>query len=139
MIGVPVPVSDEQHDLAVLGHRSIGRVRVEAVALLVSARARSLGPGRGVDLPAAAAAADRVLVVLRGLFRRPQVALLVREVTLLPVRMPLAPAATLLPRLGRQLAVVLAAHSTPQPVIDTGLQQMVEIRLARTANRAPGS
>ena len=40
-------------------------------------------------------------------FWRPQVALLVSEVTLLPVLVPLAPAATLLQRLGSQLAAVL--------------------------------
>jgi hypothetical protein len=70
------------------------------------------------------------------LFWRPQVALLVSEVTLLPVLMPLAPAATLLARFGPQLAVVLAAHGTPQPVIDTELPQMAETRLAKTANRS---
>ncbi|MGO8884386.1 MAG: DUF6933 domain-containing protein [Streptosporangiaceae bacterium] len=37
-------------------------------------------------------------------FWRPQVALLGSEVTLLPVLMPLAPAATLLQRLGPELA-----------------------------------
>jgi hypothetical protein len=47
---------------------------------------------------------------------RPQVALLVSEVTLLPVLMPLAPAATLLARFGPQLAVVLAARAAhPSP------------------------
>jgi hypothetical protein len=46
------------------------------------------------------------------LFWRPQVALLVSEVTLLPVLMPLAPAATFLQRFGPQLTAVLAAHGT---------------------------
>jgi hypothetical protein len=44
---------------------------------------------------------------------RPQVALLVNESTLLPVLMPLAPAATLPTRAARQIAAVLAAHTTP--------------------------
>lgn len=34
------------------------------------------------------------------------------------------------------MAVLLAAHGTPQPVIDTELQQMVEVRLAKAANRS---
>jgi hypothetical protein len=44
------------------------------------------------------------------LFWKPQVALLVSERTLLPVLMPLAPAATLAPRFPTQLALVLKAH-----------------------------
>jgi Domain of unknown function (DUF6933) len=44
------------------------------------------------------------------MFWKPQVALFVNEPTLLPVLMPLAPAATLLARFPRQLAAVLAAH-----------------------------
>jgi len=67
---------------------------------------------------------------------RPQVALLVNEPTLLPVLMPLAPAATLLARVPRQIATVLAAHSTPQPIIDDELRRMREHRVAGTANRS---
>jgi hypothetical protein len=44
---------------------------------------------------------------------RPQVALLVSEATLLPVLMPLAPAASLVARLADHVATVLAAHGTP--------------------------
>jgi hypothetical protein len=44
------------------------------------------------------------------LFWKPQVALLVSENTLLPVLMPLAPAATLARRFPTQLALVLKAH-----------------------------
>ena len=55
-------------------------------------------------------------------FWRPRVALLVSETTLLPVLMPLAPAATLLQRVGLQLAAVLAAHHTPAEFIDAELQ-----------------
>jgi hypothetical protein len=70
------------------------------------------------------------------LFWRPQVALLVSEVTLLPVLMPLAPAATLLQRFGPPLAAVLDAHGTPAVFIDAELQEMGEVRLARTASRS---
>jgi len=69
-------------------------------------------------------------------FWRPQVALLVSEVTLLPVLMPLAPAATLLQRFGSQLAAVLDAHGAPAEFIDAELQQMDQVRLAKTASRS---
>ncbi len=70
------------------------------------------------------------------LFWKPQVALFVNEPTLLPVLMPLAPAATLLARFPEQLAAVLAAHGTPDAVIDEEHRQMRDRRLARTANRS---
>jgi len=69
-------------------------------------------------------------------FWRPQVALLISEVTLLPVLMPLAPAATLLQRFGPQLAAVLAAHGTPAEFTDAELQEMDQVRLAKTASRS---
>jgi len=69
-------------------------------------------------------------------FWRPQVALLVSETTLLPVLMPLAPAATFLQRFGPQLAAVLAAHRTPAEFIDAELREMDQVRLARTASRS---
>ena len=69
-------------------------------------------------------------------FWRPQVALLVSETTLLPVLMPLAPAATLLQRVGLQLAAVLAAHRAPAEFIDAELPEMDQVRLARTASRS---
>jgi len=70
------------------------------------------------------------------MFWKPQVALFVNEPTLLPVLMPLAPAATLLARFPRQLAAVLAAHGTPGAVIDEAQRQMRDRRLAKTANRS---
>ena len=70
------------------------------------------------------------------LFWKPQVALFISEPTLLPVLMPLAPAATLLARFPRQAAATLAAHGTPQAVIDEELHQMRNYRLAKTANRS---
>jgi hypothetical protein len=69
-------------------------------------------------------------------FWKPQVALFVSEPTLLPVLMPLAPAATLLARFPQQAAAVLAAHGTPDAVIDEELWQMRDRRLAKTANRS---
>lgn len=70
------------------------------------------------------------------LFWKPQVALFVNEPTLLPVLMPLAPAATLLTRFPQQLAAVLAAHRTPEAIIRAELRQMHDHRLAKTANRS---
>lgn len=69
-------------------------------------------------------------------FWKPQVALFVNEQTLLPLLMPLAPAATLLVRFPQQAATVLAAHGTPEAIISAELQQMRDHRLARTANRS---
>jgi uncharacterized protein DUF6933 len=67
---------------------------------------------------------------------RPQVALMVNETTLLPVLMPLAPAATLPARAGDQIATVLAAHRVPGPAIAAELEQMRQWRTAATANRS---
>jgi hypothetical protein len=69
-------------------------------------------------------------------FWKPQVALFVNEPTLVPVLMPLAPAATLLARFPQQAAMVLAAHGTPDTIISAELQQMHDHRLAKTANRS---
>jgi hypothetical protein len=69
-------------------------------------------------------------------FWRPQVALLVSEVTLLPVLMPLAPAGTLLERLGPEVAAVLAVHGAPAEFIDAEVREMDPVRLARTASRS---
>lgn len=69
-------------------------------------------------------------------FWTPQVALLVNEPTLLPVLMPLAPAATLPTRIAPQVAAVLAAHGTPNSIIDEELQHMRDCRVAKTANRS---
>jgi hypothetical protein len=67
---------------------------------------------------------------------KPQVALLVNEPTLLPVLMPLAPAATWPARIAQQVARVLAAHGTPTTILEEELQHMRDCRLARTANRS---
>lgn len=69
-------------------------------------------------------------------FWKPQVALFVSELTLLPVLMPLAPATTLLARFPQQAATVLAAHGIPGTIISAELEQMREHRLAKTASRS---
>ncbi|HEY1919930.1 MAG TPA: hypothetical protein VGH27_30530 [Streptosporangiaceae bacterium] len=70
------------------------------------------------------------------LFWKPQVALFVNEPTLLPVLVPLAPAATLLARFPEQAAAVLAAHGIPDMIIRAELRQLHDYRLGKTANRS---
>lgn len=70
------------------------------------------------------------------LFWRPQVALLVNERTLLPVLMPLAPAATLLERLPSWIDATLDAHGVPRTFIDVELAHAADIGLATTSNRS---
>lgn len=70
------------------------------------------------------------------LFWRPQVALFVNESTLLPVLMPLAPAATMTQRFPRELSLLLAAHQVPRRFIDAELSQMTDCHLATTSNRS---
>jgi hypothetical protein len=69
-------------------------------------------------------------------FWKPQVALFVNEQTLLPVFLPLAPAAALITRFPLQLSDLLAGHGVPAPFIAHELEQMDECRLAKTANRS---
>jgi len=70
------------------------------------------------------------------LFWRPRVALLVNELTLLPVLMPLAPAATLQVRVADHVAAALRAHRAPQTFIDAEAGHMRDCRLGSTANRS---
>lgn len=67
---------------------------------------------------------------------RPQVALLVNERTLLPVLMPLAPAATMPARIADQIGAMLAAHGAPDPVIQAEVSRMRRWRIAPTASRS---
>lgn len=69
-------------------------------------------------------------------WRPRQVALLVNEHILLPLLMPLAPAATLLDRFPDSLAAVLQAHQIPEPMIASEVAAAKEARLAKTANRS---
>lgn len=70
------------------------------------------------------------------LFWRPQLALFVNETTLLPVLMPLAPAATVCERFPGALAIVLGAHGVNDPFIAHEVATMTEHRLAKTKNRS---
>lgn len=66
---------------------------------------------------------------------RPQVALLVNERTLLPVLMPLAPAKTLLQRIPRAVAEVLAAHGAADAFQRLVVAEMGLCSPAKTASR----
>lgn len=70
------------------------------------------------------------------LFWKPQLALFVNERTLLPVLMPLAPAATVSRRFPSHLAAVLAAHEIDPAFIAHEIVAMAEVRFAKTANRS---
>lgn len=69
-------------------------------------------------------------------FWKPRVVVLVNEATLLPVLMPLAPAATLPARIGDEIAVVLAAHGAPEATIAQEREGMADCRYGRTVSRS---
>ena len=70
------------------------------------------------------------------LFWKPQMALVVNERTLLPVLLPLAPAATLAQRFPIALREVLRALDMPVEFIDSEISGMGEVVYAKTANRS---
>lgn len=70
------------------------------------------------------------------LFWRPRIVLLVNEATLLPVLLPLAPAATLTSRIAEQISMVLAAHQAPTTFIVQERRHMQTVELGATANRS---
>ena len=70
------------------------------------------------------------------LFWKPQLALLVNERTLLPVLMPLAPAATLPERVALAVAQVLQLHGVDTGFIATEVAAMAEVSIAKTGNRS---
>ncbi|WP_234715747.1 MULTISPECIES: hypothetical protein [Sphingomonadaceae] len=70
------------------------------------------------------------------IFWKPQVAVLVSERTLLPVLMPLAPAATLARRFPAQLALVLKEHGVSSEFIAQEVWRMDKVQYAKTANRS---
>ncbi|MFV8624993.1 DUF6933 domain-containing protein [Ralstonia nicotianae] len=70
------------------------------------------------------------------LFWRLQVALFVNERTLLPVLIPLAPAATLTTRFPAALAAVLRSHGWSGAQVEAEMQHMRECEIAKTANRS---
>jgi hypothetical protein len=69
-------------------------------------------------------------------FWRPQVALFVNEVTLLPVLVTLAPAATVVERFAAALAEVLVTHGASSDFVADEIAAMAEWRVAKTANRS---
>lgn len=69
-------------------------------------------------------------------FWRPQLALFVNESTLLPVLVPLAPAATVVDRFADALRVTLQAHAIEASFINNEIAEMREHRVAKTANRS---
>lgn len=69
-------------------------------------------------------------------WRPRQVALMVSQSTLLPVLMPLAPAATLLDRFPEHLAAVLRAHNVPETVVRQEAAETADYTLSITASRS---
>ena len=67
---------------------------------------------------------------------KPQLTLLVNERTLLPVLMPLAPALTLAARFANELAAMLSELGTRQSFIEREVAAMVDVAIAKTANRS---
>ncbi len=70
------------------------------------------------------------------LFWKPQVALFVNERTLLPVFMPLAPAASLAQRFPAALRLVLDAHGVDPRFVEAEVSSMGKGRFAKTASRS---
>lgn len=70
------------------------------------------------------------------LFWRPRIVLLVNEAALLPVLLPLAPAATLTGRIAEEISAVLTAHQAPVRFIDQERRHMQTVELGVTANRS---
>jgi hypothetical protein len=70
------------------------------------------------------------------LFWKPQMALFVNERTLLPILMPLAPAATLAKRFPAALKEVLQGLGLPAEFIQAEVEGMGEVVYAKTANRS---
>ncbi len=70
------------------------------------------------------------------LFWRPQVALVVNERTLLPVFVPLAPAATLLERIPEAIESVLRLHGASDSFLAAEREAMRDVRMAATNNRS---
>lgn len=94
-----------------------------------------LGSRPGSDVPGATSLlGDWYANVLP--WGRRQVALFVSEPTLLPVLMPLAPAATLLDRFPDQLAAVLRAHGVEESIITGEFTASQDYRVTTTASRS---
>ena len=72
---------------------------------------------------------------VNALFWKPQVALFVNARTMLPVFVPLAPAATLLDRAPSMIVAVLRAHGMPTELINAEVAAMADVRLGPTNDR----
>ena len=96
-------------------------------------RDRVPAPDGGADRPTTAALGNWYATVL---FWRPQVALFVNEATLLPVLMPLAPAASVLARFPEAVAGTLRAHGLQVAFIEREAEQLADCRLAKTESRS---
>ena len=70
------------------------------------------------------------------LFWKPQMALIVNERTLLPVMLPLAPAATVAQRFPAALKTVLQAMDVPAEFIAAEIESMNDVIYAKTSNRS---
>ena len=70
------------------------------------------------------------------IFWRPQVALFVSEITLLPVFVPLAPAKSVIRRFPAELADVLRRQNVPDSFIDKELSKMTAAVCLPAANRS---
>ncbi len=93
-----------------------------------------LGPPNAADEVSTTMLGDWYATALT--WRPRQVALLVSQHTLLPVLMPLAPAATLLGRFPAHLAEILTAHAVPASVITAETKEATSHRLGPTTDRS---
>lgn len=114
-----------------------GRVRETGVVLVVRGTKKVLDRIGGVT------ASDSDLSTTRlgdwyvnVLFWKPQLALFVNEVTLLPVVMPFAPASTLLARFPATLHNHLQTHGVGRDFVEVEVAEMNEVRTAKTASRS---
>ena len=111
--------------------------RVDAVLIVRATkklRQRLGSASQGGDEPSTTLLGDWYATILP--WRPRQLVLLVNEQTLLPVLMPLAPAASASSRIGPEIAAALTAHQATVTVIDGELSQMRDCRFAPTANRS---
>jgi hypothetical protein len=67
---------------------------------------------------------------------RPDVLLLVNESTLLPVLLPLAPAATALTRAADRIAAAMRTYGADEATVTAEVEQMATRRIGPTANRS---
>jgi hypothetical protein len=96
-------------------------------------RDRIKGPAARVDDVSSTVLGDWFATAL---FWKPQVALLVNQRTLLPVFMPLAPAATLVTRVPAAIATALRNQGASEEFIAAELAAMGEVRIAPTNDRS---